>query len=283
MTLSQRQLTNVKSAFESILRSDYISLDQIEQLSNLEKYYVDFYNNISNTLQQQDNYISGRRGTGKTALLIRAYFECIKTLSPSKFGESNYFWDEKILPIFIDLSKCREIFLKENNEDSIELNFILQIIESLKKQLEIIFNPIEMMSFKKSSTAYEELDYIENILLSYLNVDSVTAENDIGPQLSMNLMGNLNIQQFLDRINSIRINAGIDKIYIFVDEFSDLSEEEQVNFSALFQKFLGSKINMFFKIGVITDRYNFVSKIIIGRDIYPISLDLNDFVERYGG
>lgn len=42
-------------------------------------------------------------------------------------------------------------------------------------------------------------------------------------------------------------------------------------------------MGMFFKVGVITDRYDFGDKIIIGRDIYPIPLNFSDFVERYGG
>ncbi|WP_139492462.1 hypothetical protein [Brevibacillus dissolubilis] len=283
MSLTQKQINNIKTAFESILRSDYISLDQIDQLNSLEKYYVDFYNNISSLLQQQDNYINGRRGTGKTALLIRGYFECIKTLMPIKFGESNYFSNERILPIFIDLSKCREIFTKEENDDSIEVSFILQIIDELKKQLEIIFNPVELMEFKKNDTLFDELDYIESILIHYLRVELQVIESIEGTQMSFDTIDNLNIQQFLNKINAIRIKAGISKIFIFIDEFSDLSDEEQEKFSVLFQKFLGSKINMFFKIGVISDRFNFGSKIRIGRDIYPISLDLNDFVERYGG
>ncbi|PKG42518.1 hypothetical protein, partial [Psychroflexus sp. MES1-P1E] len=37
------------------------------------------------------------------------------------------------------------------------------------------------------------------------------------------------------------------------------------------------------KIGVITDRFDFGDRIIIGRDIFPIPLDLNEHVERLGG
>jgi len=37
------------------------------------------------------------------------------------------------------------------------------------------------------------------------------------------------------------------------------------------------------KVGVITDRFDFGDKIIIGRDIFPIPLDLNEHVERLGG
>ncbi|MCK1141714.1 hypothetical protein, partial [Enterobacter hormaechei] len=44
-----------------------------------------------------------------------------------------------------------------------------------------------------------------------------------------------------------------------------------------------SRIGMFFKVGVITDRYDFGEKIIIGRDIFAIPLDFNEYVERFDG
>ena len=72
--------------------------------------------------------------------------------------------------------------------------------------------------------------------------------------------------------------SGLDAIYIFVDEFSDLTDDEQEKFSNLLKKLLGSKNNVFFKVGTITDRFYFGKDIIIGRDIYPIYLDLSDFV-----
>jgi hypothetical protein len=82
MVLKNQDINEVKGAFESILRSDYVSLENIDQLDNLENYYVDFYNNLGSLLQKQDNFILGRRGTGKTTLLYRGYYECLKTISP---------------------------------------------------------------------------------------------------------------------------------------------------------------------------------------------------------
>ncbi|TOF61665.1 hypothetical protein CGJ18_24865, partial [Vibrio parahaemolyticus] len=57
----------------------------------------------------------------------------------------------------------------------------------------------------------------------------------------------------------------------------------QNTFSALLKSFLGSRIGMFFKIGVITDRYDFGERIIVGRDIFPIPLDFNEYADRYNG
>ena len=94
---------------------------------------------------------------------------------------------------------------------------------------------------------------------------------------------NFNVQELLSALGAIRRASKIDSIYVFIDEFSDLSDAEQKEFSELLKKLLGSKNNIFFKVGTITDRYDFGEKIIIGRDIFPIFLDLNDFVEKYGG
>lgn len=94
----------IREAFSSILRADYISISELRQLKELDSYYVDFFNNIPKVLQGQDNFINGRRGTGKTTLLMRAYYECLKTISPSVKEKSLLLTGKSILPIYIDLS-----------------------------------------------------------------------------------------------------------------------------------------------------------------------------------
>lgn len=73
-------LQNVRHAFQSILRSDYISINDSNQLEKLEEYYVDNFKNLPIILQDQDNFINGRRGSGKTTLLMRSFYECLKTV-----------------------------------------------------------------------------------------------------------------------------------------------------------------------------------------------------------
>ncbi|EJT6171156.1 helix-turn-helix transcriptional regulator [Clostridium perfringens] len=275
-TVYQRQ--KVRTAFESILRADYISINDINQLKKLESYYVDFYNNINSLMQKQDNYICGRRGTGKTALLMRGYYECLKTISSKLDSKSEILMDERILPIYIDLSNCSDIF---NYNEDIEKYFIKEIITSLKKQLNVMFQETELVRFKNSNSDLGDLEYIEKVLVNGLGgieqIEFKYSNLDNEKQFS------LGIQEFLDKIEKIRINAGISSIYVFLDEFSDLNIKEQKKLSKVIKKFLGSKINMYFKIGVITDRFDFGDKIRIGRDLFTIPLDLNDFVERYGG
>lgn len=315
MRLTNKQIGNVRSAFESILRTDYINISEIEQLKDLDSYYIDMFGNLGLLLQRQDNYVAGRRGTGKTALLLRGYFECLKTISSKVKGESGYFGDRRILPIYIDLSNCNEIFSESYTLAAIEIYMVRQIIQSLKEQLKLIFDEKVLGIFRKENPALDDLLFIEDALINGLTIqnsrrlefndeykqkteDSIQGRislTDAGisgkssydfenaSSMSYEQMRGLDIQSFLNKIDEIRSKAGIDDIFVFLDEFSDLNSVEQKLLSMLIKKFLGSKINMFFKIGVITDRFNFGEKIRVGRDIYPIPLDLNEFVERFGG
>ena len=305
-----KKSNKIKNAFDSILRADYLSLDNFDELDNLSSYYVDFFNSISSVLQKQDNYVSGRRGTGKTTVLLKGYNECLKTI---KRGESEYLTN-KILPIYIDLSNCGDIFDKDNFE-LLETHFIRQIISSLKTQLESMYGEKYYGIFKKDNPVINDLDYIEKLLISGLTISqsksinindnsSHNISNEARVNISTESLGfdlshqnarnnetdrsysqnqGLNTQEFLNKINEIIAKVNVDCIYIFLDEYSDLNEEHQLKFSKLLKNFLGSKTNIFMKVGVITDRFDFGDRIIIGRDIFPIPLDLNEHVERLGG
>lgn len=306
------QIQVVRDTFQSILRADYISISDIKQLENLNDYYVDFFNLLPKVLQNQDSFINGRRGTGKTTLLMRAYYECMKTISPCVEQESTLLHNKKVLPVYIDLSQCKEMFSEDS--ENLEHSFIVKIVEEIKNQLETIFQSTKFKFGKKDFSKIEEFDSLsdtirEGILLKsqkrniMLESKSSTTEKTEG-SISLKdacVKGNKNIidegsasyeidevrgynvQQFLGCLGRIRQRSGLDAIYIFVDEFSDLTDDEQSKFSILLKKLLGSKNNVFFKVGTITDRFYFGKNIIIGRDIYPIYLDLSDFVERYGG
>lgn len=121
--MKREKLQQIRDAFSSILRADYISISELKQLEELDSYYVDFFNNVPRILQSQDNFINGRRGTGKTTLLMRAYYECLKTVSPSVKKKSLILAGKNILPIYIDLSQCKDIF-DDSNIEAFERNFI---------------------------------------------------------------------------------------------------------------------------------------------------------------
>ncbi len=310
--MDNRKKLRIKDAFDSILRADYLSVDRIDDLTKLSDYYVDPFNAISSILQKQDNFISGRRGTGKTTALLKGYYECLNTLK--KDYKSDYFDKDKILPLYIDLSNCTDMF---NSKDItlLEVHFVRQLIDSLKRQLESIYEESYLILFKKENPALDDLEMISKLLIEGSTVSSskertisqkVNNEknNKANAEFSITSAGAsaelnekysnetstdyteiraLNIQEFLNKIKDIIFKAKIDYVYLFLDEFSDLNNEEQERLSGIIKNLLGSKTNLFLKIGVITDRYNFGDSIILGRDIFHIPLDLNEHVERLGG
>lgn len=304
---------NVHKAFQSILRADYISITDSRQLEMLGKYYVDIFNNLPIILQEQDNFVNGRRGTGKTTLLMRAYYECLKSISPQIKEESKIIGKRRILPIYIDLNQCKDMF-EEADEQLLERFFVGKIVSELKTQLATMFELEKIKILKKDKSNLPEFEYIEEVLKSGIDVkikkedertevnltqkdniegsisltdtkisDIHASEQENRVSYSVEKIKGVSVQEFLVTLGDIRKKSNIDAIYIFIDEFSELSSDEQIRFSILLKKLLGSKNNIFLKIGTITSRYDFGENIIIGRDIFPISLDLNDFAERYGG
>lgn len=299
------EMNKLRKAFQSMLRADYISITDIAKLEKLEEYYVDYLKNVPKVLQDQDMYINGRRGAGKTSLIMRCYFECLKTIISKE--KTDIFGSKKVLPIYIDLNQCKEMFY-ENNGASVEKNFTLYLINELRDIVTSnIFKGGNFFKGKeKEFEKFEELvrkgNEIERTIVTEVSTEKKTHNNgfSINPiklvggveykdgdeiinKMEISSKYSINSKMLLNFLNDIRIAYDIDSIYVFIDEFSDLSENDQVIFSKLLKKLLGSKNNIYFKIGTITDRFNFGNDIIIGRDIFPIFLDLNDFVENYGG
>jgi len=313
--MNGQEKQKLRSAFDSILRADYITLDNLNELGDLEEYFIDYFGMLQSLLQKQDNFVSGRRGTGKTTNLLRGYYECLKSIAPKLKDKERLITQDKVLPIYIDLSTCNDLFDSNNDLNLIEIHFIRQIIDSLKKQLNLMFEEKFLAVFSKENPALDDLDFIEKVLVEGITLSSSkqvsltsarksAGQSEVSGEISstnakvsgkhnesyelaqsktVEQIKGLNVQEFLNKISDIKKKAGIDSIYVFVDEYSDLSPKAQATFSALLKSFLGSRIGMFFKVGVITDRYDFGEKIIVGRDIFPIPLDFNEYADRYDG
>ncbi len=90
----------------------------------------------------------------------------------------------------------------------------------------------------------------------------------------------LAITDILRVLGKLREAAGINHIVLFIDEFSSLSVELQRRFTTLLRKVLGNHEGLYIKLCAITDYYSLGSSIILQRDLFELSLDLDSFVER---
>ena len=93
---------DVEDAFNSMLRTDYVPLKDIEKLNRLAEYYVDYYGFLNHILSENDQLIVGRRGTGKTTILYRALVECMRSWNPAIKSAAK----PRTLAIYVDLNKC---------------------------------------------------------------------------------------------------------------------------------------------------------------------------------
>lgn len=99
---------------------------------------------------------------------------------------------------------------------------------------------------------------------------------------SENIHYRLSVADILRVIGDLRKAANIPYFLIFIDEFSSLHTDLQQRFTTLLKKMLGNHAGVYIKLGAITDNYQLGSSIILQRDLFELSLDLDAFVGRSG-
>ena len=92
----------------------------------------------------------------------------------------------------------------------------------------------------------------------------------------------LSILDLMRVISDLRAAAEIPNFIIFIDEFSALGQDHQLRFTTLLKRLLGNHAGVVVKLCAITDNYTLGSSLILQRDLFELSLDLNSFVERHG-
>lgn len=110
-------------------------------------------------------------------------------------------------------------------------------------------------------------------------VDS-SVEHEFEVESTKTITRRLAVADILRALGDLREKCGMGHIIILVDEFSSLSPDLQRRFSTLLRKILGNHAGVYLKVSAITDNYSLGSSIILQRDIFQLSLDLDSFVER---
>jgi hypothetical protein len=319
------QLTDVEDAINSMLRTDYIPLTDNEKLGRLRHYYVDYMGYLSQILSESDQLIVGRRGTGKTTLLYRAFVECMCSWDPRQASLAK----PRTLGLYLDLSKCQPLTEAEQDFNQFEHTFVSALCDALQEEMtrswpalksdptlfQRLFNSAEN---KRATEVRELIRKLVSVLqtgiprIAELAVPvamkrtkrsrrekGLTLEHS-GPSLTVGghvgddrelafeeemhiaVGTQLTIADILRLIGQIRQAAGMPCILLFVDEFSSLPESQQRRFTTLLKRIMGTHNGLFVKLCAITDNYTLGSGIILQRDLFELSLDLDAFVERSG-
>lgn len=318
-------------AFNSMLRTDYIPLQDTDRLSLLADYYVDYMGYVGQILGPVDQLIVGRRGTGKTTLLYRALVECMRSWGDESAANMA---KPRTLGVYIDLNKCQSISSSRNKDyEQFEYAFVSELCDSIREELTrswpeltqdtSLFDRIfKAGEIRRNNAVNVELRRLADILQSGVPrfIDksrpvekqetvsagrseqaklAITAESSKlavagGSELQTKegyervaktsevISYRLSVADLLRVIGQLRVAAGVPHFLIFVDEFSSLDKELQGRFTTLLKKILGNHSGVFVKLGAITDNYRLGSSIILQRDLFELSLDLDAYVERSG-
>lgn len=298
------EATKLRDTFDSLLKTEYINQKDIKELN---KFYIDKFQYLLNTLGKKNNFIVGRRGTGKTTLLYRAYLECM--LSFSKKYESGYLSDKhNNLGIYIDLNKISTF--KNDTDVNFERDFLLDLVREFRKQVDIFWKPTILETIKQTKNEIDNIfKEIERLIVNgeirdIVDIVSVDKKNLSGSKKTATIkmsanpeisIGNdefdeeqisssytvksidLTVSLFYEKLFDIKKKANISNIFIFLDEYSALNETKQIRLSKLLKKLFDSKVDTYYKIGVIADNYNF-GELRLERDLHKISLDIDSII-----
>lgn len=298
------QQLKLRDAFNTLLKTEYVNQEDIRELN---KFYIDKYNYLFNILGKKNNFIVGRRGTGKTTLLYRAYLECMLSFNSSY--SSPYFSDKNNLGIYIDLNKISS--LKNDSDENFERDFLVDLINEFRQQVNLFWKPTILETIRSRRDYINKLfDEIKDLIINGQMINIVGNINIVNiqqQQNNLNINANLegigvntqlddnqteenrfdlssieiSVNDFYTKLKEIKESANINQITIFLDEYSSLNYRKQIKMSKLLKKLFDSNIGVYFKIGVIADNYDF-GELRLDRDLHELSLDLDKIVSISG-
>lgn len=306
-------------------------LTQQCDLHKIIAYYCNYGDRLKNFLAEGHHYIKGRRGTGKTVLMARAYTECVLSWDSSYLERPDKALNnERVLGVYIDLPTATRS-LTGNNE-SLEYTFVDTLLNAIIEQVSGIVQPgrsqpkglfTKMLNalgkggsvdkhktkalneFEKAKESLKDANYLPKMRTRDKRVIGRSGKNinvKLTPTTGINVgisSPNKEVEnnrlyedalplaavRILKKIDNSRKKAGISKIYVFLDEFSNLAPRNKAgNWEDLYDlqkrltgvlKTLFGGFNIYFKIALITDRYT-LGYLEPQQDISEISLDLPD-------
>ena len=183
--------------------------------------------------------------------------------------------------IFTNLFRSAE--QKKAKETSRLLERLAEVLRSGLPRVIDRSGKVETKETVKNKSEYEassDIKVSENPSISLGGKIKGEAANEDEEKSSYSVAYRLTISDILQIIGDLRSAANIPAVFLLVDEFSALSDDLQRRFTTLVKKLIGNHSGLFVKLCAITDKFTLGSSLILQRDLFEISLDLDAFVER---
>ncbi len=236
----------IEKVFKSLIKSGRPDILDEDNLSLVPKLYTDLFENdyiLSQVLDDNHTLLKGRRGTGKSTIFLKAEYELRN--------------NPTCISVYINLQRCyEEVRSYQDEKNNIMTwymtyrNFLNAILKNIKTKIESRMDTTEISSLFKD---IEDGKYIDRDFERKISVTVTKAEDHkkgFGGKVSVtdfSLHGDLSngqnsvtkletdrtelrlfsIIDILNKITEICKLGGISKVWLFLDDFSELDLEGQ--------------------------------------------------------
>lgn len=290
----------IETAFKSMIKSGRPDVTDEQNNSLIPNVYVDLYENnyvLRQVIDDNHTLLKGRKGTGKSTIFLRAEQELLQSR-------------DKVC-IYINLQSIYEEIRTANSDASGNIleqyqtycNFFAEIITSLAQRLgrKLKNNEFEQLitdvqqgkyidaDFRKSieitKTSQSELNYFmqgnldSKGLQLAANTTHKSGDNETRSH-TMNELRLFSIHEIVGKIRTLLEKQGINYIYLFLDDFSELSYDKQKIVIDSIVAPIISSYNTFFKVKIAA----YPSRVYLGNidssKLLTHSLDFYDVYEK---
>lgn len=291
---------NIEESFKSLIQSGRPDIRDEENNDLVPELYVDLFDNnyiLRQALDENHVIFKGRKGTGKSTVFLQA--ENLLRQNKSK------------LSVYINLQSCYEEIKVSNIDNQEELtryniyyNFFYEILTTIKKSISKV---IPDKKLDKLFDAIRDGEYIDADFLRNMQV-TTNAENSNNFSLNYNKTKDstsefhaslakdkkfqcetkhenieirvFSINKILTKLKEILSKHHINKVYLFLDDFSELNlNHQKLVIDSLISPIITSYNDMFV-IKLAAYPYRIYLGNIDSSKIVPHSLDFYDVFEK---
>lgn len=282
---------DISDAFKSLIKSGRPDIKDEDDKNLIPLLYVDLFENdyiLNQVLDDNHVILKGRKGTGKSTIFLQA-----ENMLKKKKGN---------LPIYINLQSCYEEIRTANSDLEkyyLYLNFFTEVLQTIESKITSLFPNREIKELFERIKAGEYLDAefqrslaVTSTIQDDKSIQISAEKNNIGAtalcarssttqkKYETNEIRVFSINKILTEIKKILAKHKITKVYLLLDDFSELTYDNQkMIIDSLIAPIITS-YNDTFVVKLAAYPYRIYMGTIDSTKIIPVSLDFYDVYEK---